>query len=118
MQLQQVEQVIKGLAEQLGQSKPMSHSKKVVLPNNELSLGELAEVLGVLAKEYNTTLPNLLVKLDKVSGDLNDLDKVFKGDTNAEWTQDEDDLLSKNEGLLRRWKGEEAVERRKKYLNL
>lgn len=118
MQLQQVEQVIKGLTEQLGQSKPAAHSKKVTLPNSELSLGELAEVLGVLAKEYNTTLPNLLVKLDKVSGDLNDMDKVFKGDTNAEWTPDEDELLTKNEGLLRRWKGEEAVERRKKYLNL
>lgn len=74
-------------------------------------------MLGVLAKEYNTTLPNLLVKLDKVSGDLNELDKVFKGDANAEWTQDEDELLAKNEGLLKRWKGEEAVERRKRYLS-
>jgi hypothetical protein len=46
------------------------------------------------------------------------MDKVFKGDANVEWTQEEDDLLSKNEGLLRRWKGEEAVDRRKKYLSL
>lgn len=39
MQLQQVEQVIKGLAEHLGQSKPAPQNKKIVLPNSELSLG-------------------------------------------------------------------------------
>jgi hypothetical protein len=50
MQLHQVEQVIKGIAEQL-QSKPIpASSKKISLPNSELSLGELAEVLGILAK--------------------------------------------------------------------
>lgn len=42
MQLQQVEQVIKGLTEQFGQNKLAPPTKKVVLPNSELSLGELA----------------------------------------------------------------------------
>ena len=33
-----------------------------------------------------------------------------------EWTQEEDDLLLAGSPLLARWKGEEAVEQRKKYL--
>lgn len=79
---------------------------------------ELAEVLSVIAKEYNTTLSNLLHKLDSVSGDFDQLAKIFKGDTTAGWTPEEDELLAKNEGLLRRWKGNDSVERRKKYLSL
>jgi len=45
-------------------------SSKVQLPSNEMSLGELAELLNVLAKEYGTTLPVLIRKLDRVSGDI------------------------------------------------
>ena len=76
-------------------------------------------MLGVLAQEYNTTLPSLLAVLDRVSGDLGDLDKYYKGDLKVEWTEDEDKLLQgKNEKLLEKWKGVEATERRKRYLNI
>jgi hypothetical protein len=37
-------------------------------------------------------------------------------DDKAEWTQEEDELLVKNPGILARWKGEEAVDLRKRYL--
>lgn len=94
-----------------------SAQPKLSLPSKELSLGELAELLSVLAKEYNTTLPVLIRRLDRVSGDVRALDKAYtQKDDKAEWTQEEDGLLAKNPGLLARWKGEEAVELRKRYL--
>lgn len=117
-QIQEVEQAFKNIVEQIQPKSASKPSQRVSLPNTELSVGELATVLSVLAREYNTTLPNLLSKLDKVSGDLNELDKLFKGDSKVEWTPEEDELLGKNEGLLRRWKGDDVVDRRKKYLSL
>jgi len=91
--------------------------QKLSLPSKDLSLGELAELLSVLAKEYNTTLPVLIRRLDRVSGDVRALDKTYTlKDDKAEWTAEEDALLGKNLGLLVRWKGEEAVELRKRYL--
>lgn len=90
---------------------------KLSLPSKDLSQGELAELLSVLAREYGTTLPVLIRKLDRVSGDVRALDKVYvQKDDKAEWTAEEDALLNKNPGLLVRWKGEEAVELRKRYL--
>lgn len=83
---------------------------KLTLPCKDLSLGELAELLSVLAKEYGTTLPILIRKLDRVSGDVRALDKIyFQKDDKVEWTPEEDELLAKNPGILSRWKGEEAV---------
>ena len=70
-------------------------SAKVQLPSNLMSLGELAELLNVLAKEYGTTLPVLIRKLDRVSGDVKAV----------EWTPEEDELLAKNVAILIRWKG-------------
>ena len=92
-------------------------SSKVALPSSELSLGELAELLALLAKEYGTTLPVLIRKLDRVSGDIKALDRLYthKEET-VEWTPEEDDLLKKSPNVLARWKGEEAVEKRKRYL--
>lgn len=82
-----------------------------------MSLGELAELLSVLAKEYNTTLPVLIRKLDRVSGDVRALEKIYTNkDDRAEWTPEEDGLIVKNASILARWKGEEAVELRKRYL--
>lgn len=82
-----------------------------------MSLGELAELLSVLAKEYNTTLPVLIRKLDRVSGDVRALEKIYTNkDDKAEWTPEEDALIGKNSSILTRWKGEEAVELRKRYL--
>lgn len=79
---------------------------KLTLPSKDLSLGELAELLSVLAKEYNTTLPVLIRKLDRVSGDVRALDRIYtQKDDKAEWTQEEDDLLAKNAAILTRWKG-------------
>ena len=89
---------------------------RVALPQKELSVAELASVLNVLAKEYHTTLPALVRKLDRVSGNLENLDRAYTGDNRFEWTEEEDALLNKNEQLLIRWKGPEAVEARKKYL--
>ena len=47
-------------------------------------------------------MPSLLSVLDRVSGDLGDLAKYYKGgDSKVEWTDDEDKLLQgKNEKLL------------------
>jgi len=56
-----------------------------------------------------------LKKLDKVSGNLADLDRVFKEEHGVSWTREEDDLLNKNAELLVRWKGQEAVNLRKRY---
>lgn len=92
-------------------------ASRVALPQKELSVAELASVLNVLAKEYHSTLPALIRKLDRVSGNLEHLDRTYSGDNRYEWTEEEDALLSKNEQLLVRWKGQEAVDIRKKYLH-
>jgi hypothetical protein len=45
--------------------------------------------------------------LDRVSGDVKALDRIFTNkDDKLEWTPEEDDLLNKNPGILTRWKGE------------
>ena len=61
---------------------------RVNLPQKDLSIVELASVLNVLAKEYHTTLPSLLRKLDRVSGNLEHLDHVYGGDSKYEWTEE------------------------------
>lgn len=53
---------------------------KTKIPDQTFSVEELASSLHVLAKEYKTTLPALLRKLDRVSGNVNDLAKVYAGD--------------------------------------
>lgn len=51
-------------------------------------------MLDVLANEYRISLPALLRKLDRLSGDLTALDYSFtNNDDRAEWTQEEDTLL-------------------------
>lgn len=70
-----------------------------------LTNAEIASLLGVLAEEYKTTVPAILHKLDGVSGDLNGLHKLLTGDKSMEWSKEEDDLLTKNPELLKRWKG-------------
>ena len=89
---------------------------RVSLPKKDLSVGELASLLKVLASTHHTSLPSLLRKLDRVSGNLEHLEMLLNGNNKFEWTEEEDALLEKNEGLLHRWKGLEAVETRKKYL--
>lgn len=60
---------------------------KVQLPSKDLSLGELAELLNVLAQEYGTTLPVIIRKLDRVSGDVKALDRIYsQKDDKLEWT--------------------------------
>ena len=88
----------------------------ISLPQKEVSVGELASLLQVLATEYHTSLPSLVRKLDRVSGNLEHLELIFSGDNRYEWSEEEDELLSKNEALLVRWKGQESVDERKKYL--
>ena len=61
-------------------------ASRISLPQKDLNVAELAAVLHVLAKEYHTTLPALLRKLDRVSGNLEHLDQVFNGDQKYEWT--------------------------------
>lgn len=85
----------------------VTSQSKVQLPSNDMSLGELAQLLLILAKEYGTTLPVIIRKLDRVSGDVKALDRIFTNkDDKLEWTPEEDDLLNKNPGILTRWKGE------------
>jgi len=56
--------------------------------------------------------------LDRVSGDVRALDRIYsQKDERIEWTVEEDELLVKNPGILTRWKGEEAVELRQRYLS-
>lgn len=76
----------------------------------------MSELLRILSDEYNTTIPAILNKLDVVSGDLNALHQLLSGDRRVEWSRDEDDMLNKNLDLLKRWKGPDASDRRKKYL--
>ena len=83
--------------------------------SSPLSLAEAASLLSILAQEYDTTLPAILHKLDGVSGDLNALHKLLAGDKSVEWTKDEDDMLAKNPELLKRWKGAQSADLRKKY---
>ena len=65
----------------------VSTPSKVQLPSKDLSLGELAELLNLLAKEYGTTLPVLIRKLDRVSGDVRALDQLYSHkDDKVEWT--------------------------------
>ena len=103
----------------IANTKTQSQSNaKISLPDGNLSTGELASVLNVLANEYHTTLPALLRRLDNVSGNLDHLDRFYtQNDQKVCWTPEEDELLEKGkDSLLVRWKGEEAVELRRKYL--
>lgn len=58
----------------------------------------------------------MIRKLDRVSGNVQHLQHLLRGDHCYEWTPQEDKLLETNEGLLVRWKGNEAVDLRKRYL--
>lgn len=108
---------VKSLLERVNRAVQPAPQPKFALTSKEMSLGELAELLAVLAREYGTTLPLLIRKLDRVSGDVRALDKIYsQRDDKIEWTAEEDSLLGKNSALLNRWKGEEAVELRKRYL--
>lgn len=62
-------------------------------------------LVSILAKEYKTTVPSILHKLDKVSGDLMALNLLLSGDQTVKWSDEEDDLIHKNADLLARWKG-------------
>jgi hypothetical protein len=57
-----------------------------------------------------------LRQLDLVSGDLNALGRIYRGEKGVEWSKEEDELLSKNPELIKKWKGVNAAELRKKYL--
>jgi hypothetical protein len=83
-----------------------------------MSVGELALMLDVLSTEYRISLPTLLRKLDRLSGDLKALDtSIINNDDRAEWTAEEDLLLNKGqEKLLIKWKGQDSVDLRKNYL--
>lgn len=81
-----------------------------------LSIAEIGALVTVLASEYNSTVPAILHKLDSVSGDLQALHRLMSGDRSVEWGREDDDLLNKNPELLKRWKGAESAEQRKKYL--
>lgn len=82
----------------------------------ELTSEEMAVLVSVLAKEYKTTTASLLQKLNVVSGDLHALNRLLSGDRSVEWSPEEDDLLAKNSELLKRWKGNEQAELRKKFI--
>jgi hypothetical protein len=84
--------------------------------SDELSVEEMSTLIGILAREYKTTASSILSKLDSVSGDLDALHRLLSGDRTVRWTEEEDDLLHKNSDLIKKWKGAEQVELRRKYL--
>ena len=86
------------------------------MESSGLSIEDIGKLVTVLAQEYNTTISAILSKLDSVSGDLDALHRLLSGDKSVEWTREEDDLLSRNSDLLKKWKGNEQTELRKKYL--
>lgn len=89
----EVNSVVKNLIG-IANSKAQSQSSKLTLQDKNLSVGELAMMLDVLANEYRISLPALLRKLDRLSGDLKALDlSLTNNDDRAEWTQEEDNLL-------------------------
>ena len=61
-------------------------------------------------------MPDILKKLDEVSGDLFALDNYYSRRKNTLWSKEDDDLLLKNPEVMKKWKGKEAAELRKKYL--
>lgn len=84
--------------------------------NSPLTVAEMGTLISILANEYNTTVPSILHKLDTVSGDLNALHRLLEGDRSVEWTKDEDDLLAKNADIIKKWKGSDSAELRRKYV--
>jgi hypothetical protein len=88
----------------------------VSVSSSPLTLAELGQLLSTLADEYQTTIPAILSKLDSVSGDLQALHRALSGDKSAEWSKEEDDLMTKNPEILKKWKGAESADLRKKYL--
>ena len=82
----------------------MSFSQAQV-SSSPLTFAEMANLISVLANEYNTTTTSILGKLDSVSGDLNALHRLLQGDESIKWSKEEDDLLSKNTNILKQWKG-------------
>ncbi len=82
----------------------MSFSQAQV-SSSPLAFAEMANLISVLATEYNTTTTSILGKLDSVSGDLNALHRLLQGDESIKWSKEEDDLLSKNTNILKQWKG-------------
>jgi hypothetical protein len=114
----EVQNLLSHINQKINTQNVTAPQSKVQLPSKDLSLGELAELLNVLAHEYGTTLPVVIRKLDRVSGDVKALDRIYsQKDDKLEWTAEEDELLSKNPAILSRWKGEEAVNLRKLYLS-
>ena len=86
------------------------------MDKDRLKSDEMAQVVSVLAEEYNTTIPTIIHKLDLVSGDLHALHRLMSGDKNVEWNAQEDEILIKNPEVMKRWKGQDATELRKNYI--
>lgn len=72
----EVRSLIESLNSKVNKTVPVP-AAKLTLPSKDISAGELIEMLAVLAKEYNTTLPLLIRKLDRVSGDIRALDRIY-----------------------------------------
>lgn len=73
----EVQNLLNYINQTITTQKVVSAQSKFQLTSKDLSLGELAELLNVLAKEYGTTLPLLIRKLDRVSGDFKALDRIY-----------------------------------------
>ena len=84
-----------------------SKSPKVNVPSENLSADEFCSVMASLAAEYKTTLPDLIDKLDSVSGNLERMDLFYtEKDQKMLWTSEEDQLLKDGKvEFLKKWKG-------------
>jgi hypothetical protein len=79
-------------------------------------------VIKLYSKMVNIPARTLIEKLDQLSGNLVELDNYIETkDARMLWTPEEDEILRKggNElDLLKRYRGNEGVEIRRKYLGL
>ena len=83
---------------------------------------ELNNILSIYSKVMNVPVKFLLEKLDEVSGDLLALDKyVETRDNRLLWSEDDDKILVKGGvelQVLKKYRGDKEIEKRREYLGL
>lgn len=92
--------------------------KRVVPPQ----CAELNNVLSVYSKMVNVPIPYLIEKLDQASGDLVTLDRYIETkDQRLLWSEEDDQVLLRGGvelQVLRRYRGDKDVEKRRAYLGI
>jgi|JI61114C2RNA_FD_contig_41_3942174_length_895_multi_7_in_0_out_0_1 hypothetical protein len=101
------------------EGKAMEKQVKRVVPPQ---CTELNNILSIYSKMMGVSVKFLLEKLDEVSGDLLALDKyVETRDNRLLWSDDDDKILVKGGvelQVLKKYRGEKEIEKRREYLGL